>query len=272
MNALDSDRPRLAGTALITGASSGIGEVYADRLARRGHDLILVARNRERLDAVAARVAQDTGRSVMVLVADLNDQADLAAVAQVLRTDTRIRMLVNNAGTSMDGDLAEGDAERIAAIIGLNVLAPTLLAQAALIGFMARGRGTLINISSALALAPEMLNGCYSGTKAYLLALSQRLQLEVAGRGVQVQVVLPGATRTAFWAHSRIDIAVVTPDMVMDVDELVDAALAGLDRGERVTIPSLPDSAEWEAFEAARRNLVPKLSLRTPAERYAQLA
>ena len=256
------------GSALITGASSGIGAIYADRLARRGHDLILVARNRERLEALATRLTDNTGRSVEVIVADLNDRADLARIEQVLRTDASITVLVNNAGVSMSGDLAGADPERLESMIRLNVLAPSLLALAAIPGFVVRGSGTLINISSVLALAPEMFNGSYSGTKAYLLNLSLRLQQEVAGKGVRVQVVLPGATRTAIWEKAGTDIASLPPDMLMDVDEMVDAALAGLDRGELVTIPSLPDTADWEAYEAARQNLMPKLSLSTPAPRY----
>jgi hypothetical protein len=154
-------------------------------------------------------------------------------------------------------------------MIQLNVLAPTLLALAAIPGFVARGNGTLINISSVLALAPEIFNGCYSGTKAYLLNLSLRLQQEVASKGVRVQVVLPGSTRTPIWEKAGTDIASLPPSILMDVDTMVDAALSGLDRGEIVTIPSLPDIAEWEAYDAARQNMIPKLSLSSPAVRYS---
>lgn len=262
----------LKSTALITGASSGIGAIYADRLASRGHDLILVARNRERLDSLAARITNDTGRSVEVIVADLNNRADLARVEQVLRTDATITVLVNNAGIAMFGDLANADPDRLESMIQLNVLAPTLLALAAIPGFVVRGSGTLINISSVLALAPERFNGSYSGTKAYLLNLSLRLQQEVASKGVRVQVVLPGATRTAIWEKAGIDIATLPASMLMDVDKMVDAALVGLDRGESVTIPSLPEIADWEAYEAARQNMIPKLSLRSPAVRYSVTA
>ena len=256
------------GTALITGASSGIGATYADRLAHRGHDLILVARNRARLDALASRLADDTGGSVEVIVADLSDMADLARVEQRLRTDASITILVNNAGVAMSGDLASADPERLESMIRLNVLAPSRLALAAIPGFVRRGRGTIINISSVLALAPEMFNGSYSGTKAYLLNLSLRLQQEVAGKGVRVQVVLPGATRTEIWEKAGTDIATLPPAMVMDVDEMVDAALVGLDRGEIVTIPALPDVADWEAYQAARQHMIPNLSRSAPAARY----
>jgi uncharacterized protein len=256
------------GAALVTGASSGIGAIYADRLARRGHNLILVARDQKGLDAVATRLSTDTGRSVATIVADLTNKADLARVERVLRTDSSITVLVNNAGISMSGDLAGSDPDGIERMIQLNVLAPTLLAHAAIPGFVARAGGTIINISSVVALAPELLNGVYSGTKAYLLNLSLRLQQEVASRGVRVQVVLPGATRTAIWEKSGTDIATLPPAIVMEADEMVDAALAGLDRGEGVTIPSLPDLADWEAYDAARKSLFPKLSLSSPATRY----
>jgi len=155
------------GIAVVTGASSGIGAVYADRLARRGHDLILIARYRERLDALAIRLREETGRSVEVVPADLSQKADLARVEQVLRTNAGVTVLVNNAGVAMSGDLASADPDRLESMIQLNVLAPSRLALAAIPGFVARGRGTLINISSVLALAPERFNGSYSGTKAY---------------------------------------------------------------------------------------------------------
>ena len=256
------------GIALITGASSGIGAVYADRLAHRGHDLMLVARDRQRLDALATRVRDETGRSVEVVAADLSDKADLARVEEVLRTNAGITVLVNNAGIAMSGDLASADPDRLESMIRLNVLAPSRLALAVIPGFIAGGRGTLINISSVLALAPERFNGAYSGTKAYLLNLSLRLQQEVGNKGVRVQVVLPGATRTAIWEKAGTDIESLPPGIVMAVDDMVDAALAGLDRGETVTIPALPDMAQWEAYEAARQTMIPNLSLSAPAARY----
>ena len=255
-------------TALITGASSGIGAIYADRLARRGHDLVLVARTRERLDALATRLASETGRRVEVVVADLSDKADLARVEERLRTDAGITMLVNNAGIAIGGNLVDTDPDRLETMIKLNVVAPSRLALAAVPGFVARGRGTLINISSVLALAPERFHGGYSGTKAYLLNLSLRLHQEVGGKGVRVQVVLPGATRTAIWEKSGTDIASLPQNIVMDAGDMVDAALVGLDRGEVVTIPALPDLADWEAYETARLRMGPRLSLSVPAARY----
>lgn len=256
------------GRAVITGASSGIGAVYADRLARRGHDLVLVARDAVRLEAVAERLRRETGVAVEVLRADLTRKEDLLLLEQRLRSDGQVSLLLNNAGVAVSGDLLDADPERLENLISLNVLAPTRLSVAVLPGFVARGQGTLINISSVLALMPEMFNGAYSGTKAYVLNLTQRLQQEVSGKGVRVQAVLPGATRTEIWERAGTDIASLPPEMLMAVDEMVDAALAGLDQGEAVTIPSLPEIADWQAFTAARMKLAPHLSRNHAALRY----
>jgi short-subunit dehydrogenase len=260
--------PNGAGTALITGASSGIGAVYADRLARRGHDLILVARDRRRLDALAARLAQETGRRIEVLPADLTQPADRRRVEDRLRADPAITLLVNNAGIAASGGLADGDLDRLEAMIQINAVAVMRLAGAAAPGFAARGRGTIINIASVLALAPELFNGVYSGTKAFVLNLSRGLHKEVGGRGVRVQAVLPGATRTEIWERSGTDPSHLPPEMLMDVEEMVDAALAGLDQGELVTIPALPDAGQWQAFDAARLAMQPNLSRDRAAARY----
>jgi short-subunit dehydrogenase len=256
------------GTAVITGASSGIGAVYADRLAHRGYDLILVARHRERLSALAARLAEATGRSVQVLVADLNDSLDLAGVEQVLRTDPTITMLVNNAGIGSTASLLDADVEAMARMIDLNVTALVRLTAEIVPAFVERGGGTIVNIGSAVAIWPELLNGVYGGTKAFVLAFSRSLHRELAERGVRVQAVLPGATDTGLWSVAGASLDQFPEGSVMSTDDLVDAALAGLDQGELVTIPSLPDRAEWEAYEAARQQMLPKLSLSAPADRY----
>ncbi|MFC5698577.1 SDR family NAD(P)-dependent oxidoreductase [Pseudomonas sp. GCM10022186] len=256
------------GVALITGASTGIGATYAKRLAERGHDLLLVARDLERLEALAAQLHEQHGVQVEVLKADLTDRADLNRVAQRLRSDPAISTLVNNAGVALSGSLLDTDLDRFDAMIQLNVVAVTHLAAAAAANFVAQGRGTLINIASVLALAPEMFNGTYSGTKAYVLNLSQSLNKEVGDKGVRVQVVLPGATRTEIWERSGTGIENIPQEILMDVGEMVDAALAGLDQGELVTIPALPDKADWERFTAARFHMAPNLSLSRAAARY----
>jgi hypothetical protein len=256
------------GTALITGASTGIGALYAQRLAQRGYDLLLVARNRERLDAIARRITAATHRPVAVLAADLNDAASLAGVEARLRSDSSITLLVNNAGVGAATPLLNSDVEQMQAMIALNITALMRLTYAAVPGFVARGRGAIINISSVVGLVPETLNGVYGATKAFVLAFSQSLRHELAGKGVVVQAVLPGATRTPLWALAGLDIDTLPQDIVMNADDLVDAALAGFDLGEFVTVPSLPDIADWNAYEAARQALRPNLSRAKPAGRY----
>jgi short-subunit dehydrogenase len=255
-------------TALITGASTGIGAVYADRLARRGHDLILVARDRARLEALAARLGAATARRAEILAADLTEPLDLRRVEDRLRNDAAIGLLVNNAGMGASGTLAEGDPDLLERMVRLNSIAPMRLAAAAAQGFLARGGGTIVNIASVLALAPEHFNGVYSGTKAFMLNLGQSLQQELGGRGIRVQAVLPGATQTEIWGRAGIDIDQLPAEILMDAGEMVDAALAGLDRGEAVTIPALPDLAEWEHFTAARLAMGPNLSRSQAAPRY----
>jgi short-subunit dehydrogenase len=256
------------GTALITGASSGIGALYADRLARRGYDLILVARNRDRLERLASRLTSVTGRSIRVLPADLGKTQDLRGVEEILRTDPSITMLINNAGVGSAAPLLDSDADQMEAMIELNVTALTRLTYAVAPGFVTLGRGTIVNIASIVAVAPELLNGVYGGTKAFVLALSQSLHNELAAKGVRVQAVLPGATRTEFWDVAGHAVENLPQAIVMEAEDLVDAALAGLDQGELVTIPSLPDAAGWDAFQSARAALGPNLSHSKPAARY----
>lgn len=256
------------GKALITGASSGIGATYAERLAQRGYDLLLVARDLPRLQALAERLSVQHGVAVEVLKTDLTDKADLLAVEQKLRDDVAISLLVNNAGVASNGTPPEADLEQAERLIQLNVVALTRLASAAAARFSAAGRGAIVNVASVVALAPEMFNAVYSASKAYVLSLTQTLHGEIATKGVQVQAVLPGVTRTEIWERSGIDGSKLPPEMIMEVGEMVDAALAGFDQGELITIPSLPDAADWQAFVAARAALGPNLSRNQAAPRY----
>ncbi len=256
------------GTALITGASSGIGAIYADRLAKRGHDLILVARNRERLDSLAKRLVQETGRSVEVMVADLNDKSNLARVEEVLRANPNITVLVNNAGIGAPATLLESNIDQMNQMIDLNITALVRLTYAVAPAFVKRGNGSIINIASVVGIAPEILNGVYGGTKAFVIAFSLSLHKEFAERNIRVQAVLPGATATDFWDLAGTPLKDVPTEIVMKAEDMVDAAIAGLDLGELVTIPSLPNAADWDAYEAARQVLIPNLSRGTPAVRY----
>jgi uncharacterized protein len=256
------------GVAVVTGASSGIGAVYADRLARRGYDLILVARSRERLERVQSEIRRDTGRKVEIVVADLGNQRDLAEVEQLLRTNSEVTMLVNNAGIAGAQPLLDSDVNTMSEMIALNIDAVTRLTYAVVPGFVARASGTIVNLSSIVALAPEMLNGVYSASKAFVLVFSESLRAELTDKGIRVQVVLPGITATSLWDLVGRPVEQLPQERVMQAGDMVDAALAGLDQGEFATVPSLPNLADWEAYERARAALRPNLSRGIPGERY----
>lgn len=254
-------------TALITGASTGIGAIYAERLARRGYNLVLVARQLDRLTALADRLA-GTGVNIETIQADLADRAQLSKVAQRLAGDDNIDTLVNNAGLGATASLVDSTPEQLDSMVDVNVTALTHLTRAIAPRLAAKGAGTIINIASIVAVAPELLNAAYGGSKAYVLAFTQALQHELGSKGVRVQAVLPGATATPFWDVAGTPVQHLPQEWVMKAEDLVDAALAGLDIGEVITIPSLPDAADWERFNAARLALGPNLSRTTPAARY----
>lgn len=256
------------GTALITGASSGIGATYADRLAKRGFDLLLVARDQARLEMLATDLRARHAVKVEVLKADLTNAQDVAAVEQRLRNDASITLLLNNAGVASNTALAEADLGEVDRLIQLNIVALTHLASAGAAGFLARGRGAIVNIASVVPLIPERFNAVYAASKAYVLSLTQSLNAEIGEKGVQVQAVMPGATRTEIWERAGMDLNAFPSEMVMDVNEMVDAALAGFDHKELVTIPSLSNAADWDAFINARLALGPNLSLQHAAARY----
>ncbi|WP_329765829.1 SDR family oxidoreductase [Stenotrophomonas geniculata] len=253
-------------TVLITGASSGIGTVYAERFARRGHDLVLVARDKGRLDALAERLRHDTGVAVDVLPADLTQRSDLATVEARLRDDARVGILVNNAGIAQSGSFTEQSADSIEQLVTLNTLALTRLAAAIAPRLANAGEGAIINIGSVVGLAPEFGMSVYGASKAFVLFLSQGLSLELTPKGVYVQAVLPAATRTEIWERAGIDIN--TLPEVMDVGELVDAALVGFDRRESVTIPPLHVASRWDTLDASRQGLLSDIRQAQAAERY----
>ncbi|WP_099513867.1 SDR family NAD(P)-dependent oxidoreductase [Microvirga ossetica] len=259
------------GTALVTGASAGIGAVYADRLAHRGYDLILVARDVAKLNALATRLIGETGVKVEVLRADLSNVDDIRKVEARLHADD-ITVLVNNAGVAVAGPTVEMDPERLEAMIQLNVVVATRLARAVAPGLAQRRRGDIINIASVVAIRGDQpaISVGYGASKAYLLAFSEGLDSELAPYGVRVQAVLPGVTRTELWEKGGLDINALPQDIVMETGDMVDAAFAGLDQGERVTIPALPDISDWIAFKTARAALLPNISHRLPAERYGR--
>ncbi|MBG6244309.1 SDR family oxidoreductase [Candidatus Symbiopectobacterium sp. 'North America'] len=253
-------------SVLITGASSGIGATYAERFARRGHNLVLVARDRVRLETLVTRLRQEYGVTVDILPADLTQPDDLAAVEARLRDDDRIGILVNNAGMSIAGSFVEQTTDGIARLVTLNTTALVRLASAIAPRLTTVGTEAIINLGSVVGLAPEFGLTVYGATKAFVLFLSQGLSLELSPKGVYVQAVLPAATRTEIWERSGTDIN--TLPAVMEVDELVDAALIGFDRREPVTIPPLHHVEQWEAYQAARGAMLSGFAQQHAAELY----
>lgn len=240
-----------AGSALVTGASSGIGAEYATRLAGRGHDLVLVARRADRLDALAGRLREETGVAVEPVVADLSHSPDLARVAERAAA-ADVALLVNNAGINGYGPFAEVDAGLLAKVIDVNVTAPTILTRAAVPGMLARGRGAVVNVASLLAFAGALPPGplphraVYGGTKGYVVAFTRTLAAELAGTPVRVQVVCPGLTATEFHLGTGEapvpGEARVHGDGGMPAADVVTASLAALETGEVVCVPGLPDA------------------------------
>ncbi|GGX03002.1 SDR family oxidoreductase [Pigmentiphaga litoralis] len=256
----------LSNTVLITGASSGIGATYAQRFAQRRHDLVLVARDAARLQALADTLRTAHGVKVDVLQADLTRPADIARVEARLRDDASISTLINNAGMAQTGGFAAQTADAIDRLITLNTSTPTRLAAAIAPRLAAAGTGAIVNIGSVVGMAPEFGMSVYGATKAFVLFLSQGLALELGPKGVYVQAVLPATTRTEIWERAGMDLSAM-PE-VMEVGELVDAALVGFDRREAVTIPPLHDDAHWSALDGARQALLGGLRQAHAAPRY----
>lgn len=256
-------------SVLITGASTGIGATYAERFAQRGHDLVLVARDKARLDALADRLRAQSKVAVEVLQADLTNPSDLAVVETRLREDSRIGILVNNAGAAQSGGILQQSADAIERLIALNTTAPARLAAAVAPRFAEAGSGAIVNLGSVVGLAPEFGMSLYGATKAFVQFLSQGLSVELAPKGVYVQAVLPAGTRTEIWERAGIDASTMSD--LMDVGELVDAALVGFDRREPVTIPPLHDVGRWSALEVTRLQLLSGIQQAHVAERYLSL-
>jgi len=253
--------------ALITGASTGIGAVYADRLAKRGYDLILVARNAKRMENVAQPL-REAGTQVEIIAADLTEHNDLLRVEDFIRRHPEISLLVNNAGSTTPGGFGSTDVESIDHLIRLNVTSVARLSRVALDGLLKHKDGAIINISSVMAFAPELNKAVYTASKSFVLTFSQTLQSELEQQGLYVQAVLPAATRTEIWDHAGQNIDELQG--VMEVADLVDAALVGFDRKEKVTIPPLQDEKLWADHEATRIGLLTNFAHSTPGARYTR--
>jgi short-subunit dehydrogenase len=259
--------------ALITGASSGLGEAFAERLAAEGHDLIVVARREDRLRALADRLGDAHGTATEVLAADLTDPEELRRVEARIVAGPALDLLVNNAGFGGYRPFLRLDPDRAEELIRLQVLAVTRLARAALPAMVARGRGAVINVSSQLAFSaalpsPPLPPGraVYAATKAYVNAFTQLLHGELAGTGVRVQALCPGVMRTEFFARMGIEVGRV-PMSPMEPSEVVSASLAGLQRGAVLCVPGLNDASALDELRAAEGRLFAQAWANRLAER-----
>ena len=256
------------GVAVVTGASAGLGKIYADRLAKRGYDLILVARRKERLESLSKELEQTYGVKAEVLVADLGNESDLKRVGAVLAADERITVLVNNAGTSVLKPSIAIPVENVENQMDVNAKSVTHLSLAVLPNFVKRNSGTLINIGSVLSFFALPISTSYSATKAHVMLFTIGLRDELANTGIRVQLVLPASTDTEIWDVAGIGVQNLKAGTVMTADDCVDAALAGLDAGETVTLPSVEDPNLWAAFDAARLAMAQASQTGKPASRY----
>jgi short-subunit dehydrogenase len=254
--------------AIVTGPTAGIGRLFAERLAARGHDLLLVARDAARLEALAAELGTRHGITAVARPADLADEAQVVTLAGELAALARVDVLVNNAGFGTLGTLVRADPERQAAMVRLHCLAPLRLAQAVLPGMTARRAGLIVNVASVAAFVTGPGNGTYSATKAFVRALSDGIAADVAGTGVRVQALCPGFTRTEF--HDRMGLAPsnIPRWLWLTPARVVDASLDAAARGGPVTvIPGLRYRAIVFALRHLPLRVLSALGRRAPKDR-----
>lgn len=261
--------PTSLGTAVVTGASSGLGKVYADRLAARGYDLLLIARRKDRLDAIAADLQSRFAINVDVLAADLADPTGLARASKAISGDPHITLLVNNAGTSSVEPVAQASVETIANLIALNVTALTVLTKSVLARFTERNSGTVINIGSVVGFTGYPWVPVYGGTKAYVLNFTQGLKQQLAETNLRFQYVAPAGTVSEIWDVMGVPMSSLGEGVLMDTEACVDAALKGLDEGEFITAPSVHDDTLVRNYEEAATKLLAATQQSQPAPRYA---
>ncbi len=255
MTTKPSQRPH----AVVTGASSGIGKAFSERLAREGYDLTIVARRRDRLEALAKSIIKETGAGLDILVADLSQAADVHALEKRLAENDSLEMLVNNAGFADHMPFIQLEPAKAEEVIMVQVLAVTRLTHAALPGMLARHKGAIINVSSRLAFSgpvniPRMApTATYAGTKAFINTFTQILSREVAGSGVQVQALCPAVVLTEFHLRQGIDPKRFPPDIISTPEDVVQASLVGLELGEVICLPGMEDPAPFQKLEEQQR-------------------
>ncbi len=226
-------------TALVTGASSGIGLAYATKLAQRGYNLILVARRRDRLEALARKLAHEYGVEAAVVTADLVTQEGIERVSQVIAATPDLNLLVNNAGFGLSGTFANSDIDRHLEIIKLHIHAVILLTRAALPAMLSRGRGAVVNVSSLMAYYPIYGSTSYAGTKCYLQAFTEVLHQELMGTGVRAQCLCPGFIETELQGTADIDKLAIPDFAWMKPEPVVERSLRDLEHDQVISVPGL---------------------------------
>ena len=254
--------------ALVTGASSGIGATYAERLASTGHDLVLVARRADRLEALAEGMRERHGVSARVLVADLSEDSGIDAVTSSIEGEPGLAVLVNDAGFSGYGPFTEIPSERIDRLIEIHCRATTRLSRAALPGMLSSGRGDIVNMGSLLAFSrsvppdPLPYRAVYAACKAFIVTFTVSLHRELEGTGVRSMVCCPGLVESEF--HG--------PDWQgppqMSAEDVVTACLRGLEAGEAICLPGIEDPEVVETLDAAERAMIANTRVTTLASRY----
>lgn len=253
---------------LITGASSGLGKVFAEKFAERGYNLVLVARREERLENLATELSHTFGNEVKSIVADLGSETGLKKVEDYLENDDSISILINNAGTSTIAPLAQTSISKQREMIDVNIIALMRLSNAILPQFINRKKGNLINIASILGYHALSGSAIYSGTKAFVVQYTRGLQEELKDTDIVVQLVCPATTATEIWDVSGIGLSALDKSTIMTADNCVEAAIAGLEKRELITFPSIDDEQVINDYETARMNLLKHSQSGKPASRY----
>jgi len=227
------------GLAVVTGASSGIGEVYAQRLAAQGYDLLLVARRKERLELLASSLAGKFGIRAEAFPADLSKDEGLRSVESRIAAADQLTMLVNNAGFGIRGLFQESDLERQEEMHRLHIIATMRLTHAALGGMMARGRGVIVNVSSVAAFSQSPWNTTYSATKTWMNSFTEALavELKTLGAPIQLQALCPGFTVTEFHDAMGVSRSIIPEGWWLTSEDVVDASLRGIERNTLIVIP-----------------------------------
>ncbi|MFO1089902.1 MAG: SDR family oxidoreductase [Hyphomicrobiales bacterium] len=254
--------------ALITGASSGIGKVYAEHLARMRHDLVLVARRKDRLESLAKALADDHGVHVEVLVADLATSEGIARVERRIEDGERLAMVINNAGYAVRDPVAKLDPDALQQMLTVNVIALSRLSHSAMQRMTKDGAGVIINIASGTVFMQRPGNAGYGSSKSFVAHFTRHMQVEAEGTGVRVQLLIPGVIATDFHAVAGTKLSDIPSERVMSAEDLVVASLRALERGEPVCIPSLPDIHQWDAYVTAEQKLAANVSKDHIAARY----